>query len=51
MRHDFASRLAMAEEDLNNQRTIIGHADISMTLSYAHLVPEHKAAAVAKLDR
>ena len=27
----------------------IGHGDIKMTLRYAHLAPEHKAAADAKL--
>lgn len=49
MRHDFASRLVMAGVPLNTVRDLLGHADIKMTLRYAHLAPGTKAAAVELL--
>jgi integrase len=50
LRHTFASRLVMAGVDIRTVAELMGHRTLQMTMRYAHLAPEYKAAAVAKLD-
>ena len=49
LRHHFASRLAQAGVPLNTVRELLGHGSMAMTLRYAHLAPDQKREAVAKL--
>ncbi len=51
LRHTFASHLAMAGVDLRTVQELMGHQSIAMTQRYAHLSPEHKLAAVQRLNR
>jgi integrase len=51
LRHHFASRLVQARVPLNTVRELLGHGSMAMTLRYAHLAPDQKREAVAKLTQ
>ena len=40
----------MAGVDIRTVQELAGHKTITMTMRYAHLGPEHKQRAVARLD-
>jgi integrase len=50
LRHHFASRLVQRDVPLNTVRDLLGHTSIAMSLRYAHLAPDQRREAVAKLD-
>jgi len=50
LRHTFASHLVMSGVDLPTVQKLLGHADIQTTMIYAHLMPDHLASAVDKLE-
>ena len=43
LRHTYGSHLAMAGVDLPSIKELMGHSNISTTMIYAHLQPEHLA--------
>lgn len=49
LRHTFASHLVMRGVDLPTVQKLLGHSDISTTMVYSHLAPDHLADAVNKL--
>ncbi|MCW5827880.1 MAG: site-specific integrase [Deltaproteobacteria bacterium] len=50
LRHTFASHLAMKGVPLKAIQELLGHADIHMTMRYAHMSPDTKRDAVQLLD-
>jgi integrase len=51
LRHTFASNLVMEGVDIMTVKELMGHKDLTMTLRYTHLAPNHKTKAVNILDR
>ena len=50
LRHHFASRLVQRGVPLNTVRDLLGHRTVQMSLRYAHLAPDQRREAVAKLN-
>src|SRR6185312_3082021 len=50
LRHHFASRLVQQGTPLNTVRDLLGHSSVGMSLRYAHLAPDQRREAVAKLN-
>lgn len=50
IRHSYASRLVQAGVQIQVVQNLMGHANIMMTMRYAHLAPDNLRAAVAALE-
>lgn len=50
LRHTFASWLALQGESIITLKDMLGHKSTAMTERYAHLVPDHKRKAAARLE-
>jgi len=50
LRHTYASHLVMNGVDLPTVKSLMGHTDITTTMVYAHLAPDHLSDAVNKFE-
>ena len=50
LRHTFASWLALQGETIQTISELLGHKTLQMTMRYSHLTPDHRKAAVNRLE-
>lgn len=50
LRHTFASWLALQGEQIQTISELLGHRTLQMTMRYSHLTPDHRKAAVGRLE-
>lgn len=50
LRHTFASHFMMRGGNLYELQKLLGHKDITMTMRYAHLSPEHLRASMERME-
>lgn len=50
LRHTFASWLALQGETIQTISELLGHKTLQMTMRYSHLTPDHKKAAIERLE-
>ena len=50
LRHTFASHLVSLGVPLRAVQELLGHADVKMTMRYAHLAPRERSRAIRLLD-
>lgn len=51
LRHTFASWLALQGETIQTISELLGHSSLQMTMRYAHLSPDHRKAAISRLEQ
>jgi site-specific recombinase XerD len=50
LRHTFASHFIMAGGNILTLQKLLGHADLTMTMIYAHLAPDFMSAGIARMS-